>query len=107
MTIAHDIVAAVDAFLAQPNNYPGDNNTSPDDFIVEFFPGESWHAIDIVDNGNTRWEGHETQIFLLTDGSHVGIDYSYGLTENQDSRGIDGAAVVVPREVRAIEWVNA
>jgi len=107
MTIAHEIVTAVNAFLAQPDNYPGDNDTSPDDFIVEFFPGESWHIVDTVDNGNTRWEGHETQIFLLTDGSHVGIDYSYGLTENQDSRGIDGASVVVPREVVATEWVNA
>lgn len=107
MSIAQEVVASIEKFLQQPDIYPGDNEYSPDEFIATFFPAEQWHPIDTIDLGDTRWEGHETKIFELSDGSHVGIDYTYGLTENQDSRGVDGAAVVVPREVRVIEWVNA
>lgn len=107
MSIAQEVVDAITTFLAQPGNYQGDNDTGPEDFVSEFFPNESQRSIDVVDNGDTRWERHETHVFLLSDGSHVGIDYASGLTENQESRGIEGAQIVRPVVVTATEWVNA
>lgn len=103
-SVAEDVVAAVEDFLH--TRTCGNNDYDPEDFLYQFVPSEYKIACDTIDYGDTRWEGHEAHVFALSDGSHVAIDYSYGLTENQDSRGIAGAAVVVPKTVSKIVWVS-
>jgi hypothetical protein len=76
--------------------------TFPDDFVGQFDQRAIVVFTETTYRG--RWQAQMFDVYKLTDGSFLGVEYMEGLTEYQDSTGVTDVYKVEPREIVTFEY---